>query len=192
MKLNIRYATIDDASQILDIYRPIVETTPISFETEIPTATEIQHRIKTKQLWLVCEKDNLILGYTYAGLYRARKAYQWSVEVSVYVHHDYYKHRIGKALYTSLFALLRLHGYINVYAGVTLPNVASVRLHESLRFTPIGIYEKVGYKFGTWHDVGWWQCVLSKHPHNPKPPITDLEQDAIQAALDVGLPLIKL
>src|SRR5205085_974289 len=107
--------------------------------------------------WLVCEKDDLIRGYAYASPHRARAAYQWSVDVTVYVREGQRRRGVGQALYASLFRLLVLQGYYNAYAGITLPNPASVGLHESLGFFPIGIYREVGFKLEQWHDVGWWQ-----------------------------------
>lgn len=191
MSTIIRYATIEDALQILDIYRPIVEQFPISFETEVPTQGKIRERINNAKLWLVCEIDGIIAGYAYASSHRTRAAYQWAVDVSVYVHEDYRKRHIGKALYTSLFALLKEQGYFNAYAGIALPNPASVRLHESMGFTPIGVYQKVGYKLGQWHDVGWWHLTLSDPTGNPQPPGQALSEQAVDTAIIDGLALIR-
>ncbi len=142
------------------IYIPFVVNTPVSFELVPPTEQEMRQRIEqTLQThpWLVCEEQGEILGYAYASQHRTRQAYQWSVDVSAYVHEQWHGKGIGKALYTSLFALLRLQGFYNVYAGIALPNPASVALHEAMGMSQVGIYPQVGYKLGEWHDVGWWQ-----------------------------------
>ena len=102
----------------------------------------------------MCESEGRILGYAYAGAHRTRAAYQWSVDVPVYVHTNARQIGVGRALYRSLFGLLTLQGSCNAFAGITLPNPAGVGLHESLGFKPIGIYRDVGHKLGRWHDVG--------------------------------------
>lgn len=174
MKSSIRLATENDAGAILDIYAPIIRDTVTSFEYEVPTKANIRGRI-AKVLadlpWLVCEHDGQVSGYAYAGKHRERTAYQWSTDVSVYIHADFRRQGIGRALYTALFDILRLQGYFNAYAGVTLPNPGSVGLHESFGFEPVGIYQKVGFKKGGWHDVGWWQLELQPRSTNPASPI---------------------
>src|SRR5262249_40805835 len=120
--------------------------------------------------WLVCGIDGKVAGYAYATLHRARTAYQWSVDTSVYVHDGYWRRGVGRALYLSLFAILSAQGFFNAYAGIALPNAASVGLHESLGFTPVGTYRRVGYKLGSWHDVGWWQRALNAPVESPRLP----------------------
>jgi phosphinothricin acetyltransferase len=159
----IRLATAADAAPIANIYRPIVESTTISFETEPPGDDEMRRRIveaAERYPWLVCDIDGFVAGYAYAGRHRARAAYQWSVDVSVYVDASRRRRGIGQGLYTSLLAMLAAQGFFNAFAGIALPNPASVALHESLGFEPIGIYRHVGFKLGAWHDVGWWQRPL--------------------------------
>ena len=160
---SIRLASEEDAAQIAAIYSPFVSHTPISFELEPPTADHMRQRIgSTLQRfpWLVCEINGQIAGYVYAGAHRDRAAYQWSADVAVYVHEQRRRSGVARALYTSLFELLKLQGFFNAYAGITLPNPASVGLHEAVGFQPVGIYRHVGYKLGAWHDVGWWQLAL--------------------------------
>lgn len=174
MKAIIRQATPQDAEEVHAIYAPIVRDSIISFEIDPPPWQEIQKRMATIQQhfpWLVCEIDGNVAGYVYASPHHERAAYQWSANVSVYIHENYHRRGIGRALYASLFALLKLQGFYNLYAGVTLPNDGSVGLHESMGFEPVGIYRNVGYKFGAWHDVGWWSLVLRPHDDNPIPPI---------------------
>ncbi len=110
------------------------------------------------------------VGLRVRGQHSAREAYQWSVNVSVYVHPQARRRGIGGALYRVLFSILRLQGFYSAYAGITLPNAASTSLHESLGFTPVGAYERVGFKLGTWHDVGYWQLALQPRKGEPSPP----------------------
>jgi phosphinothricin acetyltransferase len=163
----------EDAEAILTIYAPIVRDTAISFEVEPPTRVAMHERIATtlRHLpWFVCDRQGEMLGYVYASSHRSRAAYQWSVDVSVYIHAQARRAGIGRALYHALFELLILQGFYNCYAGITLPNPASVGLHEALGFQPVGVYQAVGYKLGVWHDVGWWQRALQPRPSLPTPP----------------------
>ena len=146
--------------------------------------------------WLVCERADKVVGYVYANGHLARAAYQWSVNVTVYIDARQHRSGVGRALYTSLFALLRLQGFYNAYAGITLPNAGSVGLHEALGFRLVGVYRQVGYKFGAWHDVGWWGLELQEksaaQPSLPLPPAELRAQSAYQAAAQSGLPLLRL
>lgn len=174
METAIRVATVDDAEAILAIYAPVVRDTAISFEMEPPDVEEMRTRITETLVrfpWLVWSGGGALLGYAYAGRHRSRAAYQWSVDVSVYVHHNARRMGVGRALYTSLLALLERQGFYNAYAGITLPNPASVGLHESLGFRSLAVYHAVGYKHGAWHDVGWWHLVLRPPAPDPVPPI---------------------
>lgn len=170
----MRPASPQDANAILAIYAPIVHTTAISFEGEPPTQEQMAQRIGSTLEhfpWLVSEHQDNILGYVYASQHRARLAYQWSVDVSVYIHTQARRRGVARALYTSLFKLLTLQGFYNCYAGITLPNPASVSLHEALGFQAVGIYRNVGYKLGAWHDVGWWHLTLRSAADAPEPPL---------------------
>jgi L-amino acid N-acyltransferase YncA len=119
--------------------------------------------------WLVCVDGRRVIGYAYASRHRERAAYRWCVDVSVYVRDGCRGAGVGRALYTSLIALLRLQGFCAAHAGITLPNEASVRLHESLGFRPVAVYPRVGFKCGAWHDVGWWQLGLQERIGEPGP-----------------------
>lgn len=178
----IRLATEADTSGVQAIYAPVVRDTIISFEYAPPSVDEMRGRIaKTlpRYPWLVCEREHgELLGYAYAGQHSERAAYQWSVNVSVYVSASARRLGVGTAVYHSLFALLRLQGFANIYAGITLPNAASVGLHESMGMTPVGVYHRVGYKFGAWHDVGWWQMALRERPVEPTRALTLAEAQA--------------
>jgi phosphinothricin acetyltransferase len=169
----IRPASTDDASAIQSIYAPIVQDSVISFEFQPPGVDEMRERIvqTLQQLpWLVSlDGKGAVSGYVYAGKHSERAAYQWSVNVSAYVRADCRRTGLGQRLYAALFDELTALGYFQAFAGITLPNVASVALHESMGFVPLGVYRKVGYKHGAWHDVGWWQKAL-RAPAQPAPP----------------------
>lgn len=166
--MEIRLARESDAARLLSIYRPIVETTPASFELRVPDVSEFAQRIsKTLQArpWLIAHESgtpDAVLGYAYASAHRARQAYCWSAEVSVYVDPTAQRRGVGRKLYCALFSLLRTQGYRNAFAGIVLPNEPSVRLHESLGFERIGVYRGVGFKLGAWRDTGWWGLLLQE------------------------------
>jgi phosphinothricin acetyltransferase len=169
----IRMASEADAGAIAGIYGPEVAATPISFELLPPSTAEMARRIAAvlrTAPWLVAEEAGQVLGYAYASPHHERAAYCWSVDVSVYIHAGQRGRRVGRALYTSLFALLLRQGFYTVHAGITLPNPASVALHERFGFRPIGVYAAVGFKLGAWHDVGWWQLPLRERVGQPAPP----------------------
>jgi len=170
----IRLATTADAAAIAAIYHPIVERTAISFETEAPDPDTIARRIAEtvpSYPWLVCDEGSRILGYAYASRHRQRAAYRWSVDTSVYVDAEYRRRGVATGLYRLLLRVLAAQGFFNAFAGIALPNAGSVTLHESLGFRPIGVYHKVGYKLGAWHDVGWWQLELNEPVDGPFEPL---------------------
>lgn len=163
-----------DAVRVAAIYRPAVETGLASFEEVAPPAAEMAERMRTtleRLPWLVAEMAGEVVGYAYAGVHRARAGYRWSVDVSVYVDPARQGGGIGRALYTELFDVLRRQGYVNVYAGITLPNPASVGLHEAIGMRRIGVYERVGFKFGAWRDVAWYGLRLADPDREPSEPI---------------------
>lgn len=168
--VNVRAASQTDATAILGIYAPYVERTAISFETDVPTVEAFAERIDARYPWLVAEVDGRVAGYAYAGPHRTRSAYRWCAEVSTYVDETYHRRGVARLLYSELFDELRAAGFVNAYAGIVLPNEASVGLHESLGFEPIGIYRRIGFKMGRWHDVGWWGLRLQE----PDPALVSL------------------
>lgn len=165
---------MDDAEQLLEIYRPVVLETAISFEVESPSVAEMQERIAhtlERLPWLIIEDEGRVVAYAYATPHRERLAYQWSADVSVYVHPKARRRGLARRLYTSLLDILRFLGYYNAYAGIALPNEGSLRLHETMGFTQIAVYHKVGYKQGLWRDVSWWGLVLQPHSPSPAAPL---------------------
>ena len=173
MSAAIRPVDEADAEQILTIYGPIVTHSAISFEVAPPTVDEMRARISStlaRLPWLVCSEAEDLLGYAYASQHRQRAAYQWSVDVSVYVRAEAQRRGIGRTLYGSLFEILRSQGYYNAFAGITVPNEASIELHRRLGFEPVGVYRRVGYKLGRWHDVTWWQLMLRPADDFPSAP----------------------
>ena len=165
--MRIRQATVEDAPALLAIYRPYVEDAVVSFEEVAPTVEEFAARIKKALAgwqWLVADSDGVCAGYAYGSLHRERAAYRYAVEVSAYVAPAFRRRGIGHALYLQLFDDLAERGYCSAYAGITLPNDASVALHRSVGFEPVGVFRSAGWKFGGWHDVSWYQRKLRNSP----------------------------
>jgi L-amino acid N-acyltransferase YncA len=184
MSVRIRLAHDGDADAIAAIYRPVVENTAISFETIAPDRHEISRRLSetmTEYPWLVCERDGLVAGYAYATRHRVRAAYQWSVDTSVYIADARKRSGVGRGLYQSLFAILAAQGFFNAFAGIALPNPASVALHEAMGFQKLGVYRNVGFKFGEWRDVGWWQLTLRQREMPASAPLALVEVERLPA-----------
>lgn len=194
----IQLATAADAKAIAQIYAPIVSGTPISFELVPPTEAEMASRVASTLAyapWLVCVRGGEVVGFAYASKHRERAAYQWSVDVSVYVEERHHRRGIARALYASLLSVLRLQGFYAAHAGISLPNEGSVGFHEALGFRPVGVYRSVGYKLGAWHDVGWWQLPLRERDGEPKPPLSlaDAQRSPDwERALAEGIDLLRL
>ena len=172
--LRIRMADPDgDASAIAAIYRPAIEHTIASFEERPPSPGVVAERIAAtlgRTPWLVAEDEGRVVGYAYAGPHRERAGYRWSVDVSVYVDRAHHGRGIGRALYGELLDLLRRQGFVNAYAGIALPNPASVALHEAIGMELVGVYRRVGWKFGAWHDVAWYGLRLAEIEGAPPEP----------------------
>lgn len=170
-RINIRLASQEDVEQMLAIYTPFVEDTTVSFETIVPNRKTFAERLEKNSPWLVCTWDKEVAGYAYACPHRSRGAYEWSKELSVYVHPDFRRKGIASVLYRVIITILKEQGYCNVLAGITLPNPTSLSFHVSIGFQPVGIYRKVGYKFNAWQDVSWWQMFLQDPSKSPLTPI---------------------
>ena len=159
----IRAATADDAARCAEIYAPFVTDGWVSFELEAPDAAGMAARITssgTSHGWLIAEVDGQVAGYGYGSAHRTRQAYQTSCDVAVYVDPAFARRGIGKALYAELIPLLGSRGCHAAFAGIALPNDASIALHKTMGFEPVGIYKEVGWKMGGWRDVSWWQRLL--------------------------------
>jgi L-amino acid N-acyltransferase YncA len=168
--MKLRAATVGDAAALCELYGPYVSGSAISFETEPPDEAEMRRRIADgggAYPWLVAEDEGgAILGYAYATAFRSRPAYRFAVETTVYVRSGEHGRGIGARLYAPLLEALEAQGFTQAVAAITLPNEASVKLHERFGFRRAGTYRQVGYKLGAWHDVGLWQRPLAT-PHDP-------------------------
>jgi L-amino acid N-acyltransferase YncA len=174
MTATIRLASQDDAVAISEIYGPFCDSTVVSFEYAAPSMVEMASRVRAITAcfpWLVLDNDGVVAGYAYASRHHERAAYGWSIDTTVYVRPSHHRCGVGRALYTTLFQLLRLQGFFKVYAGITLPNQASTSLHEAMGFQLVGVYKGVGYKFGAWHDVVHYQLALQPERTDPEPPL---------------------
>lgn len=161
----VRAASSDDGPAIAEIYRPYVLETAISFEDAPPSAAEMSRRIVEGLVaypFLVFEERGEVVGYAYGSAHRARAAYRWSVDVTVYTARQVHRRGIGRKLYFELLDRLTRQGFHSAFAGIALPNEKSVGLHEAMGFRHLGTYQEVGFKFGRWHDVGWWRLSLNE------------------------------
>lgn len=166
-ELTVRDAVDADAPTLLAIYAPFVERSTVSFETAVPSIDDFVERMRRCSrgwAWLVAEQAGRCVGYAYGSAHRERAAYRWSVETSAYVDPAWQRRGVAGSLYRALFRRLATRGSCNAYAGVTLPNDASLAFHRSLGFAPIGVFPRVGYKFGAWHDVAWFHRPLRDEP----------------------------
>jgi L-amino acid N-acyltransferase YncA len=173
--MNVRPADPDrDAAAVAGIYRPAVQSTIASFEEPAPDADAMARRIRAtleRYPWLVAIDGETVVGYAYAGPHAERAGYRWSVNVSAYVDAAFHGRGIGRRLYDELLPLLRRQRFVNAYAGIALPNPASVALHEAIGMRRIGVYERVGFKLGAWHDVAWYALRLTDPVGVPPEPI---------------------
>ena len=174
--MRLRAATPDDAAAVAEIYAPYVTASAVSFETEAPDSDALRERIESAgdlYPWLVAQDaDGRLLGYAYAAAFRTRPAYRFAVETTVYLRREACGRGLGARLYAPLLATLEAQGFTQAIAAITLPNEASVRLHERLGFERAGTYRRVGWKLGRWHDVGLWQRPLAQAgspPAEPRP-----------------------
>jgi phosphinothricin acetyltransferase len=185
---HLRIATAEDAAAVAAIYGPYVRDTPITFETTPPAVDEMRERIAgvlASHVWLVACRGGVVVGYAYATAHRTRSAYRWSVDTAVYLESTWQRRGIARRLYGALFAILARQHYVNAYAGIALPNPPSVGFHEAMGFVRVGVYRRVGYKHGSWHDVGWWSKALRECSGPPAEPVTlrNLDADVLESIL---------
>jgi len=173
--MNVRMADpARDAVVVAAIYRPAVLVSIASFEEVPPDGPAMAQRMRAtleRTPWLVAEEEGRVVGYAYAGRHHERPGYRWSVDISVYVADGFTGRGIGRLLYDELLPMLRRQGFVNVYAGIALPNPKSVALHERIGMRLVGVYERVGWKFGAWHDVAWYGMRLTDPAGTPPEPI---------------------
>ncbi len=192
MSASIRVAASSDAAAVREIYAPFCESSAVTFEETPPTETEMADRIASTletYPWLVCERAGEVAGYAYAGPLRKRRAYQWVVELSVYVADSARRSGVGEALYESLFAVLERQGVCDAYVVTTLPNPATVGFHERLGFERVVEFPAMGYVEDEWHDVAWWRRSLGEKPADPEPirPFPSVrEDDDFEELLAIG------
>ena len=170
----VRSAESSDAAAVARIYAPYVQETPVSFETDPPSAAAMAGRISgtiETHPWLVAERDGHIVGYAYAGKHSQRPAYRWTADVTVYVDGKVRRSGVGRALYFVLLGTLRRQGFRSAFAEIVLPNPDSIRLHEETGFRPIGVHQDIGFKLGRWHDIGYWRLGLSVDATAPREPV---------------------
>jgi L-amino acid N-acyltransferase YncA len=183
----LRLAEPADAAQIAAIYAPFCLETAVSFETTAPDESTVRERIRTltqRYPWLVAVSGSGdVLGYAYADKHRERAAYRWSVDFTAYLAPDAKRRGIGTELYRALAKVCQALGYYRAFAAITLPNEASVRLHEKIGFRPIGVYRRVGFKLGRWHDVGWWSLDLLPEEDAPREPWS-IEEISVSGELE--------
>ncbi|MGV2998627.1 N-acetyltransferase family protein [Streptococcus suis] len=161
--IEIRSARLEDAAELVAIYAPYVEKTAITFETQVPTVGEFASRIEKtleKFPYLVAEEEGRVVGYAYASTYKDRAAYDWTVELSVYVSNFARGKGIGSLLYDAIEEDLKARGFKNFLACIALPNPASLALHKKRGYEQVAHFKNVGYKFDTWHDIVWLQKSL--------------------------------
>jgi len=155
--VTVRAATAADVHAIRSIYAPMVTGTSASFEDSVPAEAELSRRIlaRPRMPWLVAVDAGTVVGYADASQHRRRPAYRWSADCSVYISGDHRRRGVGHVLYQRLIGDVADLGYVSLFAGITLPNAASVGLHEAMGFERLGVFRNVGYKNGSWRDVGW-------------------------------------
>jgi phosphinothricin acetyltransferase len=188
MSIVLRLASLRDDSALAAIYAPVVASTAISFELVAPGAADMRARLAAQPAtkpWIVAELDGAVGGYAYASDFRGRPAYRFGVEVTVYVAEAARRRGVGLALYRSLLGLLAAQGYRRAFAGIALPNDASIALHRAVGFTEAGVVHAAGFKFDRWHDVAFFECALGALDVPPRDPraLDELEPGEVRAAL---------
>lgn len=167
----IRNAVLSDVPVMLDIYRPYILETAITFEYDVPTQEEFEARFRSitiKYPWLVWEENGTILGYAYASPFQARAAYQWDADMSIYLRQDCRGNGIGRALYLALENSMKQLGYHVLYGVVTSANEVSCRFHEALGYRALATFEQTGFKFGRWYGITWYEKrIRDGIPENP-------------------------
>lgn len=189
--ITFRMADVSDAEELLSIYRPYVTDTAITFEYEVPSVEEFKNRIKETlegYPYIVCEYKDKIVGYAYAHRYGERAAFQWDVELSIYLDMNYKSLGIGKILYNKVIEILKLQNVQNIYACITSANDKSIKFHEKMGFEFIGIFKDTGYKFDKWYDITWFGMRVKDKNEKPAKVknIKDINFKEISAILETN------
>jgi len=180
--ISIRTASVDDAKELLEIYSPYVEKTAITFEYDVPDLQEFTDRIsKTLQKYpyIVAEQEGEILGYAYAGAFKGRAAYDWAVEMTIYLKENRRKTGLGKRLYQVMEQICKAQNIISLYACIGCPEIEdqhltmnSVQFHSHMGYRIVGEFHKCGYKFGQWYNMVWMEKIIGSHDPVPAPLIS--------------------
>ncbi|MCD8084694.1 MAG: N-acetyltransferase family protein [Clostridiales bacterium] len=195
-RVRIRIASTDDVRELLEIYRPYVEKTVITFEYDVPTPEEFETRMKrtlARYPYLVAEQDGALLGYAYTGPFVGRAAYAWGVETTIYLREEVRRMGVGRKLYTVLEEISRAQNIRNMNACIGYPAVedehltmASVRFHEHMEYRMVGEFHQCGYKFGRWYHMVWMEKLIAGHPSDPAPvlPFPELCAEQVRKICD--------
>ncbi len=177
--MTIQEVTTEDAAELLEIYRPYVTDTAVSFEYQVPALEEFEKRIEeisSRLPYLKAVEDGKITGYAYAAPFKGRSAYDWSVETTIYLRQSERRKGTGRALYEKLESLLREMGIMNMNACIAVPKekgprltMDSIHFHTRLGFVPVGTFHNSGYKFGIWYDMMWMEKMLGTHREDQPP-----------------------
>ena len=193
--IRIRFAdAAGDGAALLEIYRPYVEKTAITFETEVPSAAAYQRRIGDIAVqfpYLVLEIDGRIAGYAYAHRQAERAAFDWNAELSIYLKEEFTGHGFGRPLYTLLETLLAMQGYVNFFGVITGDNAVSIALHEKMGYKRIAVHEKTGWKFGRWHDTVWMHKRVSEGAPQAIMPVHELDRDAVAQEIEKTVKILS-
>lgn len=197
----LRTAEPGDAVQLLDIYRPYVEKTAISFECEVPGLEEFRGRIiqtLKNHPYLTAERDGELLGYAYTGSFVGRAAYGWAAEVTIYLRENQRKTGLGRRLYEAVEAVSRARNIFNLNACIGVPEREddphltrnSLEFHAHMGYRLVGEFRRCGYKFGTWYNMAWMEKLLGEHPASPAPviPFSDLAPELVRNLLEGAIP----
>ena len=171
--IRIREASVEDAARLLEIYAYYVEKTAITFEYDVPSLEEFRGRIrhiKERYPYLVIERDGVIEGYAYAGVFKDRAAYDRSCEMTIYLDRGAVGGGLGRKLYEALEEALKAQGMLNLYAGIGYPeepdeylDYNSAQFHEHLGYRTVGTFHQCGYKFGRWYSMIWMEKMIGEH-----------------------------
>ncbi len=190
--IKFRMADVSDAEELVKIYATYVTDTAITFEYDVPSVCEFRNRIEhisAQYPYIVCLYKDKIVGYAYAHRYAERAAFQWDVELSIYLNIDYKNLGIGKLLYNKVIEVVKLQNVQNIYACITSDNEKSLKFHKKLGFKFIGIFKDTGYKFSKWYDLIWLGIRTGDKNQKPEPMkmINEVDSKLIEGILEEKL-----